>query len=933
MRERAETEVRCPDVEQLEQHLAADLEADASHRVSAHLETCPECATRLEEISENLAALSSMQGALREVAAAHEISTPTRIGPFTVDREIARGGMGVVYLAHQDRPQREVALKVLRPSSASPDTLRRFRAEAEVLARLRHPGIATVYEAGVTTVSASGVVERVPYIAMEYVRGERLDRYASSRDLSLEQRLELVAKIADAVHHAHLNGLVHRDLKPGNILVESGDSGDVPKILDFGVARVTDRDAAASLHTSTGQILGTVPYMSPEQLGDDPQSIDARSDVYALGVIAFELLTGALPYDVSRVSLAEAARIIRDESPLPPARRDPRLTGDVETILLAALEKDPARRFVSIAEMAADIRRFLRREPIQARPQSAAYQLRRFAQRNLGLVATVGVLAFAVLAGAGLSAALAVRATRAEQRVREQLIEVRRQADKFEAVNLFLEKMLGSASPEENPGEVGVTVREVLGRASAELDAGSLADQPAIELGVRVTIGNTYRALGEYARSRPHLERAVELGRGQYPDGHADLAFALNKLGRVAQESGDYDTAEAAYRECLRMRRLLLGPRHEEVAMVLNNLAHLAYVRGDFEEARAGHEEALAIRRERFGSRHEDIANSLNNLAVVHYSTGDLETAAALMRESLEIDREMRGGQHPNVLSTMNNLAVVMAALGDLEESERLQRRVIGLQRETYGIEHPELATSLQNLARFLVRHGGDLEEAESLFLEALRIDRKLRGERHPHVATVLGNFAALFAKRGDYARAEELHRDALSIRREAFDESHADVLVSRYNLASVILERGEPLRAERAFAALVDDARRALANDPRRLFPVLHGYGMSLLALGREAEARAALERAVARDLRSHRIDAAHAAALRGLLAEAGLVGVDLAPVLASDLARADALFVDHVHPTAAGHARIAEALLPEVLRQLAGRDARARRRQGVGA
>lgn len=842
--------MRCPEVEELESHLAGRLPAETELSVSDHIDTCPSCSDRLAQVSDNLSALPGIEEALRgEARAAAEAAAaapPDRIGPFAIVREIARGGAGVVYLAEQDRPRREVALKVLRPGVGSADAMRRFEREAEFLARLKHPGIATVYEAGVTTVSSGAVAERVPYIAMEYVRGERLDRHAESRRLSIDQRLELLARIADAVHHAHVNGLVHRDLKPGNILIvpaPDGGPGD-PKVLDFGIARIAEADGAGTLRTSTGQILGTIPYMSPEQLSGDPGAVDARSDVYALGVIAFELLTGGLPHDVGRLSILEAARMVRETAPDPPGRRDPRLRGDVDTIVLRMLEKDPHRRYASAAEVAEEIRRFLAREPIRARPPSSWYQLVRFAQRNRALTAALAGLLIVLVVAVGVTAGLAVRATGAERRAQQQLEETRRQAEKYEAVSLFLEEMLGAASPEDNPGRTDVTVREALAAGAARLDSGSLAAQPEIELGVRSTIGDTYRALGEYGASRAQLQAAVDLGRRIHPAGHEDLAYALNKLGRVLQQMAQYKAAEDLFREALAMRRSLGESRSKDVASALNNLGHALYLQGRYDEALEQHNEALAMRRDLFGPAHEEIASSLNNIAVVHYSTGDLEEAEAMFRESLEMDRSLRGDLHPNIAATMNNLALIVSELGRFEEAEPLQRRALELEREIYGARHPRLVNSLQNLARLLVKTGR-LDEAEPLFEEGLGIAREAHGEKHPGVANILGNYASLHEGRGDFDRAESLHREALAIRRGTLGDDAVPTIGSRYNLARVAVDRGQLDRGAKAYAALAKDARRLLPADSPYLFRILAGYGLCLVDLGRREEAASVLREA----------------------------------------------------------------------------------------
>jgi len=309
-------------------------------------------------------------------------AAPTRrtIGRYRIKGLIGGGGMGNVYAAVQEEPRRTVALKVMKPGIAAPRAMRRFELEAQTLARLRHPGIAQIYEAG-THDEGSGPV---PYFAMEYVAGAKsITEYADGRSLGIRERLELFAKVCDAVHHGHQKGIIHRDLKPSNILVDS--SGN-PKIIDFGVARATDSDmAVTTLQTDVGQLIGTLQYMSPEQCDADPDGLDTRSDVYALGVVLYELLCARPPYDLAQVALHEAARVIREEAPEKPSTIDRTLRGDVETITLKALEKEPERRYQSAADLGRDIERYLTSEPIEARPASALYQLRLMATRHWGL--------------------------------------------------------------------------------------------------------------------------------------------------------------------------------------------------------------------------------------------------------------------------------------------------------------------------------------------------------------------------------------------------------------------------------------------------------------------------------------------------------------------------------------------------------------------
>src|SRR5262245_33999708 len=494
-----------------------------------------------------------------------------QIGPFTVLRRLGEGGMGTVYLARQEKPAREVALKLLRSAVVSERMLRRFELEAEMLGRLHHPGIAQIHQAG-TFATPQG---QQPYIAMEFVDGKPVDVYARLHALTMAQRLELAANICDAVQHAHQKGLVHRDLKPGNILVTADGQ---PKVLDFGVARAVESDVQLTAHTEAGDLVGTLAYMSPEQVGGEPDELDTRSDVYALGVVVYELLTGRLPFEIERKLVHEAMRMIREEEPRRLSTIDKVYRGDVETIVAKALAKEKNRRYQSASALAADLRRFLHDEPIAARPASAFYQLTKFARRHRLVFASLLSIAAALVLGAGIAIWQAVRASAAETRAEEQARlaearaeEARTQQQRAEQAAAFAQDIFGGLSPYVASGQDTKLLRIVLQQTEVRI-ATELRDLPEVEAAIRITLGSAYTSLGLSADADQQLQRAGAV------------------LANV-----DQDHREARHLLGARAKlNLRLGRYQDAVAMLLENYQRSERVLGDDDRATVDARQALA---------------------------------------------------------------------------------------------------------------------------------------------------------------------------------------------------------------------------------------------------------------------------------------------------------------------------------------------------
>ena len=821
----------CPELPELEAYASGSASDEESRALREHVSECADCRALLDEVSDNLE-VESRARALRRRLDAPDESAPESIAGFRILHELGRGGMGVVYLAEQDHPRRQVALKVLRPGAASPALLRRFEHEANLLGRLQHPGIAQIHEAGVDGTR--------PYLAMEHVHGRRLDEHVQAHALDSRQRLRLLARICDAVHHAHVHGVIHRDLKPGNILVvedeqSPGAEAGTPKILDFGVARATESDLQTmSRQTEVGQLLGTLPFMSPEQVEGNPTELDVRTDVYSLGVIAHVLLAGDLPYALRDRSVPEAARIIRDESPTALSRIDARFRGDVETIVSKALEKDPERRYQSASELAADIRRFLADEPIVARPPSAGYQLRKFARRNRTLVAAAAVLLIVLVGATAVSSWLALRATRAEQAARAQLERAETEAAKQQAVSDFLQGMLSSANPYLE-GNRDVTVLQALDAAARELDEGRFADQPDVEVTVRSTIGGSYWASAEYDKAELQFRVAIDRLAADRPEDADSRATGLGALGMLFAEQNRYAEAESTFREQFELARRELGEGHLRTGSALSNLAGVMGDQGRLAEAESVLVLALEVSGRLTGEdRRVHVAN-LHSLGGLRHFRGHSEGAESAFREALELARQVHGPNHPAVISELEALSAVLAHRKDPGEID-LAREVLSRCRETFGRVHPQVARALANLGMSLFRHD-HMEEAEGLLRESVAMHRAQRGDEHrdtarslndlgrvldaqgrhgeaaalyeesvaiqervlgdhPSLATTLNNLGRLHGALERYAEAERYFLRALQIRREKLGEEHAATATTAKDLMQLYEKWGKPERA-----------------------------------------------------------------------------------------------------------------------------------------
>jgi hypothetical protein len=721
---------------------------------------------------------------------------PATIGRYRILRVVGEGGMGIVYEAEQDQPRRLVALKVIRPGLASSDMLRRFERESQALGRLHHVGIAQIYEAG-TAETGFGAQ---PYFAMEFIHGIPLRQYAESHRLNTRQRLELMARVCESVEHAHQHGIIHRDLKPGNILV---DEAGQPKVLDFGVARLTGGATQATLQTDLGQLVGTLAYMSPEQVLGDPGQMDSRSDVYALGVILYELLAQRLPYEI-KDQVYDAVRTIREEDPKGLSSINRVFRGDIETIVAKALEKDKARRYASAAAMQADIRKYLADEPISARPASTIYQLQKFAQRHKALVSATAIVFVVLVAGVVVSTREAVKARRAEQTA--------------QAVNDFLQNDLlaqagasTQAAPSTKP-DPDLKVRTALDRAAARM-GGKFAGHPEVEAAIRKTIGETYSDLGLYSEARAQLERAVDLYRRSLGPKDPKTLKTISELGRTAFDEGKYADAEALLAQALGMQRRIAGSEHPDTLYSMNNLAEVYRVQGRYGQAETLHSETLEIRRRVFGPEHPSTLASMGNLAIVYYLEGKFPQAEALQSQTLEMERRVIGPEHPNTLNSMNNLANMYDEDGKRAQAEVLYREALEIQRRVLGPEHAATLRSMNNLASLFIEQG-KYAEAEALQSQALEIQRRIVGPGQIDMLGAMENLADAYALQAKYAQAESLYRQVEESARRALGPDNPLTLNQLANFTSMYQRQGKYDLAEKYAAQALAGIQHSLGSE-----------------------------------------------------------------------------------------------------------------------
>ncbi len=827
--------------------------------------------------------------------------TPEAIGRYQIIRLLGEGGMGLVYEAQQQQPRRTVALKVIKGGFAGAEKLRRFQQESQTLGTLQHPGIAQIYEAG----TADSGFGPQPYFAMEFIRGASLLKFVEERRLGTRQCLELMIRICDAVHHAHGRGIIHRDLKPGNILV---DEAGQPKILDFGVACVTGHDSQAARQTVPGELVGTLEYMSPEQVSADPSEVDIRSDVYALGVILFELLAGRLPYHIGR-DLHQAVRAIREREPVRLGSINRSCRGDIETIVAKAMEKDKTRRYASAAELADDIQRYLIDQPVVARPPGTLYQLRKFALRHKAVVAGTAAV-FAVLSvGLVFSAREALRAQRAERAAlldrdraslaerlattakehaltaeraataeRNRAVAEERRADTesaaARAISEFLQNDLlaqAGATAQAHAGtkpDPDLKVRTALDRAAARISA-AFSTQPLVEASIRHTIGKAYKDLGLYPDAQQHLERAVRIRRELLGESHPETIRGMSDLALVYRYAGKYPQAESLGAQVLALQKRLLGERHRDTLTTMSSLMELLRSQGRYPQAESLGITLLALRRRVLGENHPDTVESMNNLALLYLSEGKYPLAEPLLVRSLQIARRTEGDDHPDLMTGMNNLGILYYRQGKYAQAESLYDDLLQRQRRTLGEDHPSALLSSSNLAMTRVRLG-KYRQAEQLYTKTLEARRRILGPEHPSTLIVANSLALAYVVQGKLAEARPLILSALDVKRRVLGAEHPDTLNSLQALGLLYLAEEALPAAEALLVKLLEAQERVLGREHPDTLNTMTALARLYSRQGRYAQAEALAAKQL--DARRRSLGPEHPVTLTGMVLLGGI-------------------------------------------------------------
>ncbi|MDH5305084.1 MAG: tetratricopeptide repeat protein [Gammaproteobacteria bacterium] len=824
----------------------AELEAEILKLLAAHEETSP-------VLKEPMLSAAGLADDLDP-----ESLVGQSIDGYLIRSVIGEGGMGIVYEAWQAKPvERRVALKVIKLGMNTREVVNRFRQEQQALAVMSHPNIARVYDAGATA-------DGRPYFVMELVDGEPITDYCDRHRLDTRSRLKLCISVLDGIQHAHQNSLIHRDIKPSNVLIEHPQSGQPSvKIIDFGIAKATDqRSAEKTMYTVVGRLVGTPTYMSPEQAAPTDAGIDTRTDIYSTAVLLYELLTGALPFENEALLSAGYAgiqRIIREQDPPPPSRKlstidDATLTvsararrstnralqreiaGDLDWIVMKGLEKDPARRYGSATEFAADIDRYLHDLPVVARPPGRAYRLSKFVHRHTWGVAVTVTAIVAVLSFSVFSIWQA-------QQLAVALGEARIEQAKAERVTQFLLEMLAESEPNKAQGE-NVTVLQALQRGAERLKT-ELDEEPATRAAILIQMAEIYRELGDYKNAEELLQRAGDTLAAMPVQDPATVVEYEQVVANMFHDNGDYESAQAHYERAIATQRAL-DPGHENLVRAMKDYGTLFIDSGNYAQATVELLTAVDVAREYLPANHPLLGTSLAALAHAHNQQGESELARPKFEESVAILRTLLPDATMELALALSGYGSFLREEGELDAAITTQEEVVDLYRKVLGNEHPYVATALTNLASVYTR-AGRLDAAIKTASESVTLHELLFEGSHPNKATAYYELSAALSESGQFAEAEAGFRSVLENDIADLGADHPFVFADLEQIAVALKNQDKYAEAE-------DFQRRALDGRVRVLGPEhpdtaaawLNLSGI-LTRLDRNSEAVAAAERAVA--------------------------------------------------------------------------------------
>lgn len=802
------------------------------HRTTYIRELCMDDRELQEEIQQLLESLDESEGFIEEHLQKNEVlidkfathlSTVTQkadsnltgstIGNWKLTEVLGHGGMGSVYKAKRidSDIHQTAALKIMHQNLKTPANVGRFRLEQQILANLNHPNIASLIEGGITEAG-------LPWMVMEYIEGEPLLDYCDNRRLSINQRLNLFNTICNAVEYAHKNLIVHRDLKPENIYVTK--EGRI-KILDFGIAKLLTPDFYdfSPALTRPGTHVMSLEYAAPEQISG--KKTTTTTDIYALGILLCELLADVHPFDLRNKKYSEIVEILQKSEPTQPSKKlaaSPHtftiakarsvqaeklakiLSGDLDSIILKAIRKEPEDRYNSVGDLKEDIILFLQNRPVTARNKVVQYRIKKYWKRHKT----------GVLATAAFIAVVAFLITFYTTRLAEQRNMARNEAETAEQVSDFLVSLFEASRPGREQGDT-ITARMLLERGVERAE--NLDEQPIVQARMFEEIGRVYRSMGYYKDAGPLLSKALLLRQNMYGENHSEVAKSLNQQGLLQKELGNYSAADSLYQKALTIQRTSLGETHPEIARSLNNLGVLHRIRGEYDIAESYLIESLQMWRSLYENEHPEIAKTTQNVGALRMVQGRYKEAEKRLREALDMEISLHGENHPQTATVLLNLAHVLKEQKQYDEAEPLYRQAVAIQRNIFEKDNTDVAQTLNNLAVLLIKKD-QLNEAGELLREATAIRKRELGTNHKEYVASLHNLAFFYQKRGDFSAADSLYKITLSKWRNLLGPNHPNVAVTLNNIAGVQKSLNHNAAAEQNYLQALALRRSVLGDN-----------------------------------------------------------------------------------------------------------------------